>query len=214
MTDTTSEAKPWWRKLALPLATGFIVGVLGAVLGVELFEARLGPAPETSRVVAGAIGALYLCMAFGVGLGAASPALGAHFLNAEDADELREQRAMLLPSALAMGAWGLAIALLALAGAGLDRAAATLAALALIALGTVAAWRSHRRSDELWALLNGESASLSYGLVAVIGGGWAIAAHGGVVAAPRPLDWLSLFYAASLMAAFIVAGRRGLLRLR
>jgi hypothetical protein len=48
-------------------------------------------------------------------------------------------------------------------------------------------------------------------LVLALGGGWAMLAHLGFVAAPAPLDWLTMFTILMFVAAFIAAGRRKLL---
>ena len=59
--------------------------------------------------------------------------------------------------------------------------------------------------------MNLEAGALSYGLVFVTVGGWAMGAHLGYVAGPEPLDLLTLFYVLVLLATFIVVGRRGML---
>jgi hypothetical protein len=48
-------------------------------------------------------------------IGTASPGLGAKFLNVEDADELREQKKMLVWSGASMLLWGVSLLALALA---------------------------------------------------------------------------------------------------
>jgi hypothetical protein len=55
---------------------------------------------------------------------------------------------------------------------------------------------------------------MSYGLVFVVVGGWSMLSHLGYVAAPQPLDLLSLFYVLVLLASFIAVGRRGMLTIR
>jgi hypothetical protein len=72
----------------------------------------------------------------------------------------------------------------------------------------------HRVSDELMRAVNLEAGSLSYGLVVLFGGGWAMLAHLGYSAAPVPLDWLTMFYGLVLLASFIAVGRRGMIRIR
>ena len=48
----------------------------------------------------------------------------------------------------------------------------------------------------------------------LIGGGWALLAHAGMVVAPQPLDWLTMFAAILLLATYWVCGVRGLLNPR
>jgi hypothetical protein len=68
-----------------------------------------------------------------------------------------------------------------------------------------------RLSDELDRTLNYETGNMSFYLVLVLGGGWAILAHLGFLAAPAPLDWLTMFIVIIFVASFIVLGRRKLL---
>ena len=201
------------RKLFVSLIGGAVVGALMAGFGIELVESRFGEDVDPSRVVAALLGGSYLTMAIGVGAGAVIPTFGAHFLNAEDADELREQRAMLLPAALAMALWGAALLLLVFAEPPLAGNVEGIVAIILLAGGGLAAWQSHRVSDELFAQVNNESAAFGYHAIVLIGGGWAVAAYFDAVPAWAPLDWISLFYAVGLISAFVVAGRRGMLRL-
>jgi hypothetical protein len=77
----------------------------------------------------------------------------------------------------------------------------------LTALG-IAAWRL---SDELGRTLSREAGNMAFYLILLLGGGWAMLAHLGVVAAPAPLDWLTLFAVLLFVASFIAVGRRKLL---
>jgi hypothetical protein len=72
----------------------------------------------------------------------------------------------------------------------------------------------YRHSDELMAAVNLEAGALSYGIVSLVVGMWAMLAHLGYAAAPAPLDLLSLLYVLVLLASFIAVGRRGMLRIR
>jgi hypothetical protein len=56
-----------------------------------------------------------------------------------------------------------------------------------------------------------EGGAVSFGLVVLVAGGWAMLAHLGYAARPAPLDLLSLFYVLLLLASFIAVGRRGML---
>ena len=201
------------RKLLLSMVGGAIVGALAAGFGMDMLTAELGDRADPSRLIAATLGGAYELMAIGVGAGVLVPALGAHFLNAEDAEELREQREMLIPAALAMALSGAAILLLAFAEPPMAGNPAGFGAIVLLAGGAVAAWQSHRVSDELFAQVNAEAAAFGYHAIVLVGGGGALAAYLGAVPAWAPLDWISLFYAVGLISAFVVAGRRGMLRL-
>ncbi len=48
-------------------------------------------------------------------------------------------------------------------------------------------------------------------MILVLGGSWAMLAHLGFVAAPAPLDWLTLFAVLLFAASFIAVGRRRML---
>lgn len=129
------------------------------------------------------------------------------------ADNLRERSRLILYSFVWMVACGLLLILLGLAGPGgvLPPAAALAGALLLIgilvALG-IAVWRL---SDELDHTLSHEAGSMAFYLILVLGGGWAMLAHLDYVAAPAPIDWLTLSIVLMFVASFIAVGRRKLL---
>ncbi|KEO90377.1 hypothetical protein EH31_09820 [Erythrobacter longus] len=204
------------RKLALPLTLGGITGFALAI-GVGQFADGLGETGlSTSAEIATLIGAFYVLLSVFVGGGTMMPSAGAKLLNVEDADELREQRTMLLQSSYAMGLWGIALLFLALSGSFevLTPAISLAAAGVFYALGVYFVVRSYGASDELMMAVNREAGNWSYGLVFVFLGGWSALAHAGYIAAPAPLDVLSAFYAMVLIATFIAAGRRGMLKVR
>ena len=105
--------------------------------------------------------------------------------------------------------------LLALALAAPDGPVPQGAALAVgfggLAIGTWLSLPAYRASDELMRAISLEAGALSYGLVLLVVGIWAMLAHLGYTAAPAPLDLLSLFYMLVLVASFIIIGRRGML---
>ena len=115
-----------------------------------------------------------------------------------------------------MTLWGVSLFALALAApeGPVPQTAALVAAVAGLAIGGVLSVWAHRASDELMRAINLEAGSLSYGLVVLVGGGWALLAHLSFADAPVPLDWVSLFYVLVLLASFIVVGRRGMLKPR
>ena len=204
------------KKLVLPLTMGGIVGFAIAFgigqLGDGIGETGLSNSAEIAMI----IGAFYLFMGVFVGGGTMLPGAGAKFLNVEDADELREQRSMLLLSSYAMGLWGAALILLALSGVisaftpGVSLAIAGV----LYAVGMYFVVQSYAKSDELMMAVNREAGNWAYGLSFAFLGGWSALAHVGYLSSPEPLDVLSAFYAMVLLATFIAAGRRGMLKMR
>lgn len=204
------------KKLVIPLIGG---GIAGFVMAFSLFSFTDGIGEtglSKSAEIAALCGAFYAMMGVFVGLGTLMPKAGSRVLNVEDEEEIREQRGVLLLSSYAMALWGVALMLLALSGPGalVASGAALAIAFALYAGGSYFAFRSYAHSDELMMAVNRDSAIWSLGLVFAVLGVWSAAAHAGFVAAPGPLDILSAFYATSLLAAFIAAGRRGLLNIR
>lgn len=209
-----------WRKLLLQLTTWLVAGGLvgygvGHFLG-DYAEARGLEKLPLSVEIAGLVAVIYIFMAAAVLAGSASPSIGSKILNVEDADEVREMQSQFLTSGIAMLLWGFALLGLALAepaGPLAAPAALTIGAAGLL-IGTWFAIKSYRDSDELMLAMNLEAASLTYGLLLVTLGGWAMLAHVGYVDAPLPLDILTACYALVMVASFIAIGRRGLIRFR
>jgi energy-converting hydrogenase Eha subunit E len=85
-------------------------------------------------------------------------------------------------------------------------------ALVLIAVLTVLLIAAWGLSDELGRTLSHETGNMAFYLILVLGSGWAMLAHLGFVAAPAPLDWVTLFAVLMFAASFIAAGRGKLLR--
>lgn len=214
MTQEKSPATPRWvKKLLIPALIGAAAGYAAATAMMHYIDSPAIGGLGESATVAALTALVYIVVGLGVAFGAASPKVGARFLNVEDADELREQKKVLTLSGAAMTLWG--ASLLALALAAPDGPVPQGLALA-IGLGglVVGSWLSlvvYRASDELMRAVNLEAGALTYGLVLLVAGGWAMLAHLGYAAAPQPLDLLSLFYALVLVASFIVIGRRGML---
>lgn len=204
------------KKLVLPLAMGGVVG-FAIAFGIGRFGDGLGKTGlSTSAEIAMVVGACYVIMGMFVGGGTMLPGAGAKFLNVEDADELREQRSMLLMSSYAMSLWGAALIIFALSGIisaftpGMSLAIAGV----LYVVGVYFVIRSYAVCDELMMAVNREAGNWAYGLSFAFLGGWSALAHVGYLAPPEPLDVLSAFYALVLLATFIAAGRRGMLKTR
>ena len=139
---------------------------------------------------------------------------GAGLIDDKDvAEDLRERGRLYSCSYVWMAACGLLLIVLGLGGPGgvLSPAAALAGALVLIAVLTVLGIAAWRLSDELARTLSHETGNMAFYLILVLGGGWAMLAHLGFVAAPAPLDWLTMLTMLLFVATFIVLGRRKLL---
>jgi hypothetical protein len=204
------------RKLVIPALIGGAVGLAASVAIMRFIDSAAIGGLGASGTIAALVGVLYGVIGFGILIGSSKPGLGAKFLNVEDADELREQQRILLWSGAAMLLWGAGLLVLALAAPDgpVPQAAALAIFAAVLVIGMLLSVQVYRASDELMLAVNLEAGTFTYALVFVIVGLWAMLAHLGYVAAPGPLDLLSLFYALALLGSFIAVGRRGMLNLR
>lgn len=214
MIEDKSPGTPRWvRKLLIPALIGGVAGFAASAGMMNFLDSQAVGGLSESATIAALVGLVYALIGLGLAIGVASPQLGARFLNVEDADELREQKWMLGLSGVAMFLWG--VSLIGLALAAPDGPVPNLVALVIGAGGLVAgsllSVGVHRACDELMRAINLEAGSLSFGLVLLVAGPWAMLAHLGYAAAPAPLDLLSLFYVLVLAASFITVGRRGML---
>lgn len=212
----TSAAPRWVRKLLIPALIGGVAGFAASAGMMRFIESTAVGGLGLSETLAALVAVLYCVIGFGIVIGTSSPGLGARFLNVEDADELREQKKMLVWSGASMMLWG--VSLLALALAAPDGPVPQAAALAVggggLVIGIAMSVLVYRASDELMAAVNLEAGALSYGIVSLVVGLWAMLAHLGYASAPAPLDLLTLFYVLVLVASFIAVGRRGMLQVR
>lgn len=204
------------RKLAVSMSVGAVFGFLGALSVLYFLDRGAFEEVSSSIEIALLVAMLFGLTGVGIAFGALSPAIGAKFLNVEDADELREQRHVLVYSAGGMVALGLSLAMVALAApAGpLSPMASLILALAFFAAAVILSLRQARYVDELVRALGRETAATAFYLTVLAGGGWAMLAHLGYLPAPLSLDWLTLFAVVMLVAAFWTCGRRGLLNPR
>ena len=211
---------PKWRKFLVQNAFGFVIGLAGFYGLSRLYLSGALGELGASQIAAGTTGlaflVLALVLAFAIIIGIAMPRAGARFLNLEDEQELREQRWLIGLSTVAMIAMGAALCALALAGPGgiLQPQAALWIALAMWLVATPVSFWLWTVMDELEREMSRECGNLSYYLMFLVGGGWALLAYSGVMTGPAPLDWLTMFHALPLVAGVIVAGRRGMLRQR
>lgn len=214
--NLTPAAPRWVRKLLIPALIGGMAGFAASAGIMRFIDSSAVGGLGLSATLAALVGVLYCVIGFGIVIGTSSPGIGAKFLNVEDADELREQKRMLVLSGALMLLWG--VSLLALSLAAPDGPVPQVAALAVgggaLVIGIALSVLVYRASDELMAAVNLEAGALSYGIVSLVVGLWAMLAHLGYAAAPAPLDLLTLFYVLALVASFIAVGRRGMLAVR
>ena len=214
--STSHDAARRKRKTYLALGLGGIAGFLGAMGMLRLMDSGVFGATSISQELAGLVALIYLLTGLAVLFGLVAPNTGAKFLNVEDADELREQKTMLLGSGIGMVAMAGGLAVAALAGP--DGVIAPMTALISYAvLMLVAVWASissWRKQDELMRAIGSQTGAIAFYLTALIGGSWALLGHLGLAAGPAALDWLTMLWAFVLLAAFIAAGRRGMLAMR
>lgn len=213
MEDKSPQTQRFIRKIIVPALIGGVVGFAAASGVLTIMDSKAIGTFDESAVIAALVGAVYLVIGAGVWLGALRPKVGAHFLNVEDADELREQKKVLTLSGAATVLWGVSLITLALAApaGAIPQAVALAIGVGGLVLGSVLSIGVYRACDELMRAINLEASALGLGLVMIATGGWAVLAHLGFAIAPKPLDLLSLFYVLVLVASFIVIGRRGMI---
>jgi len=194
------------------VAVSFFLLVIWGYGAFGIAEA-LGAIGVAERAAAG----LGLALIFFASLGSifvANAWKGAGLIEDEEvAEDLRERGQLYVCSYVWMAACGLLLIVLGLAGPGgfLSPAAALAGALVLVAILALAGIAAWRLSDELARTLSRETGNMTCYLILALGGGWAMLAHLGFVAAPAPLDWLTMFIVLLFAASFIVLGRRKLL---
>ncbi|MEQ5787307.1 hypothetical protein J3454_05320 [Erythrobacter sp. NFXS35] len=217
---TTEEQSPrefsWLRKVVIPASVGAVAGFAAVFAMMRFIDSDMVGGLDTSAMIAAAVGVLYCVIASGMLVGTTNPRLGAQFLNVEDADELREQQRMLVTSSGAMALWGTALVTLALAAPDgpVPQGAALIVGAGGLLLGTALSYLTYRFCDELMLAVNLEAGAITFGLVMLVVGMWAVLAHLGFATAPQPLDLLTAFYVLVLLASFIAVGRRGMLTVR
>lgn len=215
-TQETPRSPLWLRKLVIPALIGGVAGFAASFGLLRVVDSEAVGGLTTSNTLAALVGVLYLVIALGILIGTLNPKAGARFLNVEDADELREQKLVLVCSSVAMVLWGAALLALALAAPDgpVPQGVALVVGVGGLLIGTIFSVLVYRYCDELMLAINLEAGSFSYGLVFAVVGMWAMLAHLGFVAGPQPLDLLTLFYVLVLVASFIAVGRRGMLKIK
>lgn len=213
MTLDTATKRRKWKKVLFSASLGAAFGFAATFGFLRMAEQGALGMLGTSETIASLVGILYMLVGLAIGAGLARPKAGAAFLNVEDAEEIEEQRPMLGYSAATMFAFGGALVVAALGGPEgiVAPAAALVSTIGLLVIGVALSLVSKRYQDELMRTLGHEAGAMALGLVGLAGGGWALAAHLGFANGPAPLDWLTMFWALTMVAAFIVVGKRGML---
>ena len=165
--------RSWWQRLGKPLVIGGVAGFVGAYGLLTMLDGSLVGGLEPSREIALMVALIYLLTGAGVLVGVIRPSLGGQFLDVEDADELREQRAMIGYSGAGMMALAGALAVAALAGSGgpIPSLIAVLAFTTLIGLACVTTAYQVRHMDELMLDVSRRSTGAAFYLLFIIGGG-------------------------------------------
>lgn len=185
---------PFW---ALMLWGTAILGKTGAVKSGGL-----------SEKLAALVGMLQISF----GLTAAAVRTSARFIyDADESNELRRQGRALLLGAGALIAAGSSLILLSLAGPGrlIPPATALVAVIFLTILAAVFVSIRLRLLDELDRAVARESGYIAFVWLSLVGGNWAVLTHLGFVAAPTPLNWLTMIYGFSFVAGIIALAHRG-----
>jgi uncharacterized membrane protein (DUF485 family) len=211
MTANPSGAK--WGKVVVSALVGAVVGYVGFAGFMQLYPTGALGDVGGSELAAAGTSVVYLLMGVMLGIGLLLPRAGAAYLNFEDEDELRDQRRVMALSILAIIPMGAGLLVLALAGPGgiVDPSLALGIALAAFVIASVLSMLAWREMDELMREMSRECGNLTYYLLALLGGGWAMLGHLGFLPSPTPIDWLTMLVGFPLLAAFVAAGRRGLM---
>ncbi|UIP06513.1 hypothetical protein LY632_12595 [Erythrobacter sp. SDW2] len=216
MTMVEKAPKPLWsgwvKVAGLALAGGIFGFFMARTIGQEFKDGGALSAVANSEISL-LVAAMYVVMGLFVFVGSLSPKVGAAILNVEDADEVREQSTVFLPSAIGCVLMGIALGALALGGENGLLSAGTAGVMALLSLvlATIVSLAATRRSDELMRAVYKEAGSTSFYLLSAVVGGWAAAAQLALVRMPTALEVVTLVFAVPLAASFWVIGKRGML---
>ena len=213
---TQTSAKGGTRQYLTKMLAGAVFGAASTALFLYFVgEDRLDRA-SLSSMIAVIAGLSYFLMGLAVGFGAIAPGTGARFLNVEDADELREERAKLTPSAIACALIGIFFLVLALAPVGADADARNIVlviASACIA-GVVLITVRMGSSDELIRQIGLEASTWTLNAALVIIAIWATLAHLGYAGWVEPLGLIAGAALLHLCAIFWISTKKGLMRPR
>ena len=200
------------RTVVLRMFGGAVVGA--AVTGgfLAAFGDPLKAMDDPGAMLAIVAGLIYLLTGLIVWVGMAVPSAGAHFLNVEDEEELREEMPKLKFGVVVLILIGIFLLTLAFAGAGMISTAPALGISAGCLAGIVAAgWLGARKYDEMTRRMGQEAASATLQVGLLLLGGWAALAQLGYVAWVGPLALVSGLALLQLFVSFVIIGKRGML---
>lgn len=220
MVETNAGAQPAkLRKLIFQLLFGAICGAVGMGGALWVLDQQQGLLQEPGRLLAVGTGLVYLLTGLLVLAGVLMPGFGVRTLNVEDADEIQEQRTALIVGACAFVLVALFLGALVLAPAGgnlfvLTRGQSALLAGASAVALVILTLRYRHTGDELKREIGRDACSWTVGMLFLLLGGWGAAAQLGYAGAPDPLTLIAGLFALYLLAVFIAAGQRGMLKPR
>jgi len=208
---TGSNAKAMNVKLLKQALIGGVFGAGAATLFLSLTgdSIRFGDFGTMLAVIAGVT---YTLLGLVVGLGVLAPRSGARFLNVADADEIREEKRKLGPSAIACVLIGIFFIALVLAPDTSTSRLMILLTLAICAGGVVVTTLASRgRYDELTRQVSTEASALTLHLSMLLLGGWATLSQLGYVGWMSPLAFIAGLALLSLAAICWIAAKKGLM---
>lgn len=216
MTTQTPVKKPKTKKLLLQVTLGAVVGAAGMIAALTALESQPGFLDDGARVFALATALVFLLTGAVVSLGVASPSVGARTLNVEDANEIKEQRTVLLVGSITFLLIATFLGAIALAdgndGIGpLPTVTATILA-AVSGTGLVVIGLRYRKfGDEMMRQLSHDANGIMVALIFLTAVVKSAAAQLNYAAPIAPLEIIAGFFAIYLLSVFIAVGRRGLL---
>ena len=203
-----------WKSQAKKMAAGFVVGAGGAILVLTLLGKERLNFDDPAMVLAVVAGLSYGIMGLFVGFGALAPRAGAHFLNVEDEEEIREERRNLGPSAAASILVGIFLLLLAFSStvsAAIGTQGLALVAGALVAALVLITVAMKGTTDELIRQISLESSALTLHISLVVLAGWALLHQIGYVGWVSPLGLVAGLAMLELAVIFGIAAKKGLM---
>lgn len=193
---------------------GVILGYAGVSLLFRVVGSSLPDPVSPDAIVALGVACIYLLMGMFVLLGTLLPNAGAKLLNVADAEELRDERTMLVMSAISSILLGASLLVLALAGTGgalLSPTTALGITGGAVLLSIAAYCWGGRGQDEYRRLVNAETSQVALVLNLILFGSWAVLAQLGYAVMFTPLAFLSGMLGLVLLAAFWIIFRRGMI---
>lgn len=201
--------RPLWQRITF----GVVVGAGSALMLFSVAGDISRAFRDPGFMLAVIAGLCYCLMGTIVGAGLLAPKAGARFLNVDNAEEIKDERAKLWPSAVSCILVGLFFLALAFARTSLPVGHTALPATLAVCAVTVTALTiaTRHRWDELTRRMSIEASALTLHLAFVLFGGWAVVAHLGFVGWMSPLAFLAGLALLMLVAIFWVGARKGLM---